>query len=92
MHNMRGCNNLEVLGEVELGYASKVQCMIQSLRDLKDQETKIYDAMKEFIVNTQLVAHIQENLKDSEKHFDNEKIFNSVEEIIINLVSKQERK
>lgn len=49
---------------------------------------EIYDAMKEFMANENLIAHIQENLKNAEKQFDNQKIFDAVENIIINLAKK----
>ncbi|MCD9854187.1 glycosyltransferase [Epilithonimonas sp. JDS] len=43
---------------------------------------KMKDGMKEFLINSQLVATIRENLKDSEKQFDNQKIFDEVTKII----------
>lgn len=49
---------------------------------------EIEAAMKTFLTDKNLVAEIQENLKDSEKQFDNQKIFDAVEEIILNLVKK----
>lgn len=49
---------------------------------------EIYNAMKEFISNKALINHIQENLKNSESQFDNQKIFDTVENIIINLSKK----
>ena len=41
--------------------------------------------MKEFLTNESLVSEIKENLKDIENEFDNQKIFDEVEEIITNL-------
>lgn len=49
---------------------------------------EIYEAMKTFLTDKNLVAEIQENLKDSEKQFDNQKIFDAVEEIILKLAKK----
>ena len=46
---------------------------------------EIYAAMKEFLTNPELISHVKENLVTIEKEFDNQKIFNAVEEIIINL-------
>ncbi len=46
---------------------------------------EIYAAMKEFLTNPELISHLKENLVTIEKEFDNQKIFNAVEEIIINL-------
>lgn len=42
----------------------------------------LYNGMKEFLTNKNLIQHIQENLQDIEKRFDNEKIFKAVENII----------
>lgn len=55
---------------------------------IKYDSGEIYDAMKEFMANENLIAHIQENLKNAEKQFDNQKIFDAVENIIINLAKK----
>ena len=49
---------------------------------------EIQNAMKEFLTNKNLVAEIQENLKNSEKQFDNQKIFDAVENIILKLAKK----
>lgn len=46
---------------------------------------EIYAAMKEFLTNPELISHLKENLVTIEKEFDNQKIFNAIEEIIINL-------
>ena len=48
----------------------------------------IYHGMKEFLTNETLITKIRENLRDSEKQFDNQKIFNRVEEIITQLTTK----
>lgn len=53
------------------------------LIDYKTDE--IYNAMKEFLTNENLVSEIKENLKNIENEFNNQKIFDEVEEIIINL-------
>ena len=45
----------------------------------------LYQAMKEFLTNERLVSHIRENLINSEKQFDNKKIFDAVESIILKL-------
>ncbi|WP_379967818.1 glycosyltransferase [Epilithonimonas sp. UC225_85] len=45
---------------------------------------KMKEAMKDFLINPSLVAAIRENLKDSEKQFDNQKIYNEVMHIIEN--------
>ena len=44
--------------------------------------------MKEFLTNKPLIAEIQQNLKDSEKQFDNQKIFDKVESIITKVYTK----
>lgn len=49
---------------------------------------EMYKAMKEFIMNKELTAEIQEHLKDSEKQFDNQIIFDTVENIITKLAEK----
>lgn len=48
----------------------------------------IYDAMKEFLVNKALIADLRHELLDSEKQFDNQIIFDTIENIIINLAQK----
>lgn len=54
---------------------------------LIDYKTKeIYAAMKEFLTNQNLIENIRLNLINIESRFDNRKIFNEVEEIILNLV------
>lgn len=53
------------------------------LIDYKTEE--IYAAMKEFLTDKTLISELKENLTEIEKEFDNQKIFNEVEEIILNL-------
>ncbi len=64
---------------------------------VKDKETgylinydtnEMYEAMKTFLTDTELVSHIRKNLETIEDQFDNQKIFNTVEEIIENLYQK----
>ena len=56
---------------------------------LINYETKeIYEAMKKFLTDESFVENIKENLINIEEQFDNRKIFNKVEEIIINLTKK----
>ena len=45
----------------------------------------MYNSMKEFITNIDLISSIKNNLKDAEKQFDNQKIFDAVEEILTDL-------
>lgn len=47
------------------------------------------NAMKQFLTDEKLVLKIKENLKNSEKQFDNNKIFDAVEEIILNLAKSK---
>ena len=49
---------------------------------------EMYESMKKFLTDPQLVSEIKDNLKDIEKAFDNQKIFDAVENIITNLVKK----
>lgn len=53
------------------------------LIDYKQEE--IYQGMKEFLTNISLISDLQENLKDIEKEFDNQKIFEKIEGVILNL-------
>ncbi|MFC6267103.1 glycosyltransferase [Frigoriflavimonas asaccharolytica] len=53
------------------------------LIDYKTEE--MYAAMKEFLTSKNLISDLKENLKDIEKEFDNQKIFNEIEEILLNL-------
>ena len=56
---------------------------------LIDYETnEMYDAMKEFMTNHYLIKEIRENLKNAEQQFDNRKIFDAVENIILKLAEK----
>ena len=71
--------------------ATKVGDVETMIKDRKtgyliDYKTgEIYEAMKEFLTNESLVSEIKKNLKDIENEFDNQKIFDEVEEIITNL-------
>ena len=71
--------------------ATKVGDVEMMIKDRKtgyliDYNTEeIYSAMKEFLTNKPLILELKENLKDIEKEFDNQKIFNEIEEIILNL-------
>lgn len=49
---------------------------------------EMYDAMKKFVTEPELVNNIQQNLTDIEKQFDNQKIFDAVENIILKLAQK----
>ncbi|MBK1894430.1 glycosyltransferase [Chryseobacterium paridis] len=49
----------------------------------------LYDGIKEFLTNKNLIQHIQENLQDIEKQFDNDKIFKAVENIIEKLYQNE---
>ncbi|MGG1924486.1 glycosyltransferase [Chryseobacterium sp. NRRL B-14798] len=64
---------------------------------IKDRETgylisyevdEMYEAMKTFLTDHELIAHIRNNLKTIEDQFDNKKIFDSVENIIETLHKK----
>ena len=50
--------------------------------------SEIYEAMKKFLTDETFVQNIKENLIYIDKQFDNQKIFDAVEEIIINLAKK----
>ncbi len=50
---------------------------------------EMYEAMKEFLTNENLVSEIKENLKNIENEFDNQKIFNEVEEILLKLAKNK---
>ncbi|ROH95793.1 glycosyltransferase [Chryseobacterium daecheongense] len=47
---------------------------------------EMYEAMKKFLTDPELISEIKYNLTDIEKQFDNQKIFDAVENIITNLV------
>lgn len=53
-------------------------------------EEGLYNGIKEFLTNKNLVENIQKNLTDIEHKFDNKKIFDAVEEIIEDLAGKYE--
>ena len=50
--------------------------------------SEIYQAMKKFLTDKTFVQKLKDNLINIEEQFDNRKIFNEVEEIILNLVKK----
>jgi len=49
---------------------------------------EMYDAMKEFLTNNDVIEKIKKGLENSEKQFDNQKIFDAVENIIVKLAQK----
>lgn len=49
----------------------------------------LYDGMKEFLQNKALVQKIQDNLTTIDEKFDNQKIFNAVENVIRKLVKSE---
>ncbi|MBP3839545.1 MAG: glycosyltransferase [Chryseobacterium sp.] len=49
---------------------------------------EIFEAMKVFLTNAELIKSINDNLKNISGKFDNYKIFMAIEEIILNLVKK----
>lgn len=51
-------------------------------------EQSIYDGMKNFLTNPELLQTINENLRNSEEMFDNQKIFDKIEGILLNLAEK----
>ncbi|SHL01218.1 glycosyltransferase [Chryseobacterium polytrichastri] len=64
---------------------------------IKNKETGIlidynvddmYAAMKKFLTEPELVSNIKKNLETIEEQFDNQKIFNAVENIILKLTQK----
>lgn len=64
---------------------------------IKDRETgyliryevdQMYESMKTFLTDPELVSTIKKNLENIEDQFDNQKIFDTVEEIIENLYKK----
>lgn len=48
----------------------------------------LYYGIKKFLTDKNLISIIKENLQDIEEKFDNQKIFNAVEDIIINTIAK----
>lgn len=55
---------------------------------IRYETSEIYQAMKKFLTDKTFVQNIKENLIYIDKQFDNQKIFDAVEEIIINLAKK----
>ena len=55
---------------------------------IRYETSEIYEAMKKFLTDEKFVQNIKENLIYIDKQFDNQKIFDAVEEIIINLAKK----
>lgn len=53
---------------------------------IRYETSEIYEAMKKFLTDKTFVQNIKENLIYIDNQFDNQKIFNEVEEIILNLV------
>ncbi|WP_392437001.1 glycosyltransferase [Cruoricaptor ignavus] len=51
-------------------------------------EQSLYDGMKNFLTNPELLQTIKENLRNSEEMFDNQKIFDKIESILIELAQK----
>ncbi len=51
---------------------------------------EMYEAIKKFLTEPELIAEIKKNLINIEEKFDNQKIFNAVENIIINLAKKEQ--
>lgn len=51
-------------------------------------EQSIYDGIKNFLTNPELLQTINENLRNSEEMFDNQKIFDKIEGILLNLAEK----
>ena len=49
---------------------------------------EMYNAMTEFLSNANMIENIKKGLENSEKQFDNQKIFDAVENIIIKLAQK----
>lgn len=50
---------------------------------------EIYRAMKEFLTDENLVLNIKQNLLTIENQFDNQDIFNAIEQVLINLTDKK---
>ena len=55
---------------------------------IRYETSEIYQAMKKFLTDKTFVQNIKENLIYIDKQFDNQKIFDAIEEIIINLAKK----
>ena len=50
---------------------------------------EIYASMKEFLTNKNLISEIRKNILTIENQFDSKKIFDEVEEILLNLKNSQ---
>ena len=55
---------------------------------IRYETSEIYEAMKKFLTDETFVQKLKDNLINIEEQFDNRKIFNKVEKIIINLAKK----
>ncbi|MBV2165512.1 MAG: glycosyltransferase [Kaistella sp.] len=55
---------------------------------IRYETSEIYEAMKKFLTDKTFVQNLKDNLINIEEQFDNRKIFNEVEEILLNLVKK----
>ena len=55
---------------------------------IRYKTSEIYEAMKKFLTDKTFVQNLKDNLINIEEQFDNRKIFNEVEEILLNLVKK----
>lgn len=55
---------------------------------VKYSQEGLYQGMKKFLIDKNLLSTIKENLKSIEDKFDNKKIFDAVEKIILDTVSK----
>ena len=53
---------------------------------IRYETSEIYEAMKKFLTDKTFVQNLKDNLINIEEQFDNRKIFNEVEEILLNLV------
>ena len=53
---------------------------------IRYETSEIYEAMKKFLTDKTFVQNLKHNLINIEEQFDNRKIFNEVEEILLNLV------
>ena len=53
---------------------------------IRYENSEIYEAMKKFLTDKTFVQNIKENLIYIDKQFDNQKIFNQIEEMIDNVL------
>jgi hypothetical protein len=53
---------------------------------IRYETSEIYEAMKKFLTDKTFVQNIKENLIYIDKQFDNQKIFNQIEEMIDNVL------